>query len=131
MATYSISAGNIGSIYGTVASSGTVAQTNSGTLSRIWMVNTAAQNFSDDKVQLSLVDSGPLSTNSPLPPKTLFATDLATIAAWFNEPRPGPSLSPGITASTATKTIQNLPVTYTNGVFLKSCPANATFQLII
>ena len=131
MATYSISAGNIGSIYGTVASSGTVAQTNSGTLSRIFMLNTAAQNFADDRVQLSLVDSGPPATNSPSPPHTLFATDLATIAAWFNEPRPGASLSPGITASTATKTVQNLPATYTNGVFVKSCPANATFLLVI
>ena len=60
--------------------------------------------------------------------RTLFNASLATMSFIFGY-KPGVSLSPGLTAPTWPQAILTGSIPFTNGVFVTSCPAGATFSL--
>ena len=85
--------------------------------------------FNDDRTQLCLVDAAAAPTPTSLPPRTLYAVDLTTLAAmnWYT---PGITMAPGITGPTGKWPADLKGVgSFSNGVFVKSCPAGTSFTL--
>ena len=81
----------------------------------------------DLSTPLSLVDAAAASAN---PLHTLWSASLIALSFVFGVKPNGPSMAPGLTAPSwpmALITGANIP--FTNGVFVTSCPANATFTL--
>ena len=60
--------------------------------------------------------------------RTLFNASLTALSFifWY---KPGTSLSPGLTAPTWPMGVVTGSIPFTNGVFVTSCPAGATFSL--
>jgi hypothetical protein len=84
----------------------------------------------DDSTQLVLVDAAAAPTPISPPPRTLFAASLRALAC-LNEPRPGVGLTPGMTAPAWPKSLSSIAIPFSNGCFVKSCPANLTFTVSI
>jgi len=84
--------------------------------------------MADARTPLVLVDAAAAPTATSSPPKALYAADLNTLAPIIFAYRPGPSAPPGVTAPTSPWNLGG-GGNFTNGVFVVSCPANATFSL--
>ena len=114
----------------TSASVGTVLTTGAGTISAFTM-NQPTATSTDFSTPLVLVDAAAAPTPTSPPPHTLYAANLTTLSC-MNEPRPGVGLTPGTTAPTWPKTLMSAtPISFTNGCFVQSCPANTTFTVSI
>jgi hypothetical protein len=104
----------------TSASAGTAIVTGAGSIVSITVA--ALPNSQDMRTQLCLIDSTTGTGN------LLWAADLTVLEAFLVEPRPGVSMSPGITAPTYPKTIgANIP--FTTGLYVVSCPTSTTFTV--
>ena len=101
------------------AAVGTNIATGAGTIATITL---AALPTSTDKTPLVLLDTTAAVGVGP----TLFAADLQTLMSYLVEPRPGVALTPGTTAPTWPKTVGS-NITFTTGVYVKSCPTGVTF----
>jgi hypothetical protein len=106
----------------TSASIGTALVTGAGSIVSITVA--AAPVITDQYTQLCLVDDVVVSGN---PQRVLFASDQIGMEYLF-EPRPGVALTPGTTAPAYPKTIA-ANISFTNGCFVKSCPAGTTFTV--
>jgi hypothetical protein len=83
----------------------------------------------DDNTQLCLVDAA-TAADLANPVRTLFAADFDALAFVWGFKSVGPSPPPGITAPTWPMTLfvsQN--ITFSKGVFVKSCPTGVSFSL--
>jgi hypothetical protein len=111
----------------TSASVGTALLVGAGSISAFTMTQLTSA-AADDITQLVLVDSAAVPTGAA---KVLWAANLRALAC-MNEPRPGIGLTPGLTAPTWPKTLMGATaIPFTNGCFVKSCPANTTFTVSI
>lgn len=77
---------------------------------------------------VTLTEAGP---SAGIPAHILFSASLRALASMY-EPRPGVALTPGLTAPTWPKTLMGAtPISFTNGCYVQSCPANMTFTVSI
>jgi hypothetical protein len=113
----------------TSAQVGTALVAIAGTISAFTLTQPTVTSI-DDSTQLVLVDAAAAPTASSPPPRTLYAASLRALAC-LNEPRPGVALTPGTTAPTWPKSLSSISIPFTNGCFVKSCPANVTFTVSI
>jgi|SRR5215469_12814437 len=83
----------------------------------------------DAKTPLTLVDAAAAPTPTSLPPHALFSADMSSLIPQAFAFKPGgPSAAPGITAPASPYQLGGAG-SFTNGVFVQSCPAGATFSL--
>ena len=73
----------------------------------------------------TLIDSAAAPTGAY---RTLYSAVHAAMAFIFGY-KPGVSLSPGLTAPTWPQTIDSYPISFTNGVFVLSCPVGITVSV--
>jgi hypothetical protein len=111
------------------ASVGTALVAVAGTISAFTLTQPTAT-ATDDLTPLTLVDAAAAPTPTSLPPRVLYSASLRALAC-ENEPRPGVALTPGMTAPTWPKSLSSIPIPFSNGCFVKSCPANVTFTVSI
>jgi len=108
------------------AAVGTTPVTGAGAINLI-TVNQWTNTATDLLTPMTLLDSnGPPAAG--VSPKVIFSANLTALACLF-EPRPGMPLTPGVTAPTWPKTLVPATTTlsFTNGMYIASCPANTTF----
>jgi hypothetical protein len=110
----------------TSASVGTALATVAGTISAFTMAQPTSTS-TDDSTQLVLVDSA-VAPTGPVP--ILYAANLRALACEY-EPRPGVALTPGMTAPTWPKSLSSIAISFSNGCWVQSCPANTTFTVSI
>jgi hypothetical protein len=113
----------------TSASVGTALVAVAGTISAFTMAQPTSTS-ADDSTQLVLVDAAAAPTGPTPPPHVLYAANLRALACEY-EPRPGVALTPGMTAPTWPKSLSSIAIPFSNGCFVKSCPANVTFTVSI
>ena len=114
----------------TSASVSTALATAAGTISAFTM-NQPTSSSTDDTTQLVLVDAAAAPTGTSSPPHILFAASLRALASMY-DPKPGFGLTPGVTIPTWPKTLMGAtPISFNNGCFVQSCPANLTFTVSI
>jgi hypothetical protein len=82
----------------------------------------------DINTPLTFVDAAAAPTGTTGFVRTLYNASLYALSFvfWF---KPGTTLSPGLTAPTWPQAIVTGSIPFTNGVFVTSCPAGATFSL--
>jgi hypothetical protein len=102
---------------------GTALVTGPGTITALAAVSQPAQG--DVRTQLELLDATGIPSSHA---RTLYAADLTSLL-FLLEPKPDPTLSPGLTAPTYPKSLGNISMPFSNGIYVKSCPANVQFSI--
>ena|SRR5215472_1310176 len=83
----------------------------------------------DNNTPLTLLDAAAAPTGTSAFLRTLFNVALNSMGFLFAYKPTGPSMAPGLTAPTWPQGLVTGNIPFTNGVYVASCPAGATFSL--
>jgi hypothetical protein len=111
------------------AAVGTALVTGAGTITSISVA--ALPVITDPTTPVTLVDAATAAVAGGLgqgSPRTIYSLYPANLV-FLEEPRPNVPLTPGITAPTFPKSVANLSTAFSNGIFVKSCPAGLTLTV--
>lgn len=84
----------------------------------------------DNNTPLTLVDAAAAPTVTSLPGRSVFSASVSTLCAFLFGWKPTWPGTPGLTAPVWPMSLGgNMNAGFTNGLFVQSCPANATFSV--
>jgi hypothetical protein len=109
---------------------GTALVTGAGTITSI-TIAVAPTTLTDQITPVTLVDAGTAAAAGGLgqgSPRTLYSLYAANLVYLF-EPRPGIALTPGTTTPAFPRSVDNLATAFSNGIFVKSCPAGLSLTV--